>query len=492
MNSRERESGRAEAEMSDPVAVVREMFDAFARGDVAGILETVDPDSRWIYIGANPEPRRASLEGHEGVRRFFQRILDRLDMSAFEPREFVVQGPTVVVFGSESGVVRKTRKPFHNEWVQKYVVRNGKITEMEEFNLSIGEAEGTRRSRPPAAPRREERIDDALRMTFPASDPPSWPSDSEDASRRDDPSQERKEMIGVTGATGNLGRLVVNDLLERGIAPERIRALVRSPEKAGDLAERGVEVRRADYTEPDSLRGALEGVDKLLLVSSSEVGQRVRHHRNVIDAAVEEEVGLLAYTSILKADTSRMQLASEHRATEELIHQSGIPFVMLRNGWYVENYTENLASALEHGALLGSANGGRISAATRADFAAAAAEVLTDSGHESRVYELGGKSFTLSELAETISRLSGRRVEYRDLPEEEYAEALIGAGLPEPFARVLADSDRGIARGELFTESDDLRRLIGRPATSPDEAVRDALEGGEHGDAAHDDQEKRS
>lgn len=284
-------------------------------------------------------------------------------------------------------------------------------------------------------------------------------------------------MIAVTGATGHLGRLVVDDLLERGVAPGGIAALVRAPEKAGDLAERGVHVRRAEYTEPETLRTALEGVEKLLLVSSSEVGQRVEQHRNVIDAARVAGVRLLVYTSILEADTSRMQLADEHRATEDLIRASGIPFVLLRNGWYLENYTENLASVLEHGALLGSADGGRVSAAARSDFAAAAAEVLTGTGQEGNVYELGGdESFTLSELAEEISRQSGRPVEYRDLPEAQYAEALISAGVPEPFARVLADSDRGIARGELYTESGDLRRLIGRPTTSPAEAVRAALQ----------------
>ena len=285
-------------------------------------------------------------------------------------------------------------------------------------------------------------------------------------------------MIGITGATGHLGRLVVQNLLERGIAPDRIAALVRSPEKADDLVDAGVLVRRADYTEPDTLRSALDGVRRLLLISSSEVGQRVQHHRNVVDAAREAGVGFLAYTSILGAGTSRMQLAEEHRATEELIRESGIPFVFLRNGWYLENYTENLGPVLEHGALLGSAERGRVSAATRADFAAAAAEVLVGSGHEDRVYELGGdEAFTLSELANEISRESGTLVEYRNVPEEQYAGFLIDAGLPEPFARVLADSDRGIARGELFTESEDLRRLIGRPATTPAEAVRDALAG---------------
>ncbi len=285
-------------------------------------------------------------------------------------------------------------------------------------------------------------------------------------------------MIGITGSTGRLGRLVIEKLLGRGVAPSEIVALARSPQKARDLAERGVQVRRADYDEPKSLREALQGVDRLLLISGTDVERRVAQHRNVVDAAGVAGVRLLAYTSILKADTSRMRLAAIHRATEEDIRASGIPFVFLRHGWYVEVYTENLAPALEHGVLLGSADEGRISAAIRADYAAAAAEVLSGSGHENRIYELGGdEAFTLAELAEEISRQSGRSVEYRDLPETAYAEALIAVGVPEPFARLLADSDRGVARGELFTHSGDLRRLIGRPTTPWRDALAAALRG---------------
>lgn len=283
-------------------------------------------------------------------------------------------------------------------------------------------------------------------------------------------------MIAVTGATGHLGRLAVENLLERGVEPARIVALVRSPEKASDLAARGVQVRHADYSRPETLGPALRGVEKLLLVSSSEVGKRAEQHGNVVDAARAAGVSLLAYTSILKADTSAMQLAAEHKASEELIRASGIPFVFLRNGWYLENYTGTLASTVEHGALMGSAGEGRVSAATRADFAAAGAAVLAGAGHENRIYELGGdESFTLAELARMVAEQSGRPVEYRDLPEEAYAAALAGFGLPEAFARVLADSDRGIARGELFTDSGDLSRLIGRPTTSPREAIAAAL-----------------
>jgi NAD(P)H dehydrogenase (quinone) len=285
-------------------------------------------------------------------------------------------------------------------------------------------------------------------------------------------------MIAVTGSTGHFGRIVIENLLERGIPAGRIVALARNPEKAGDLADRGVQVRQADYSAPETLVAALQGVEKLLFVSGSEAGQRIPQHQNVVDAARQAGVRLIAYTSILNADNTNMLLAAEHKATEKMIRESGIPFVLLRNSWYLENYTGNLASTVEHGVLLGSADEGRLNAATRADLAAAAAEVIAGEGHEGRIYELGGDvAFTLPELAETISRESGRPVEYRNLPEDAYAEALVGFGLPEGFARVLADSDRGIARGDLFTDSGDLRRLIGRPTTTPAEAVAAALRG---------------
>lgn len=283
-------------------------------------------------------------------------------------------------------------------------------------------------------------------------------------------------MYAITGATGHLGRLVIENLLERGIDPGEIVAIVRNPKKAAGLAERGLDVRTADYADPDALEKALSGVDRLLLISSSEVGKRAAHHRNVIDAAVKTGIGFIAYTSILKADTSPMKLAGEHRATEEMIRASGIPFALLRNSWYVENYTENLSGALSSGVLLGSAGEGRISAATRADYAAAAAEVLTGEGHEGAVYELGGDhAFTMAELAEVISTQSGTEVVYRNLPEQEYATALAGFGVPEAYASALADSDTAIARDVLYTESGDLRRLIGRPTTPHSEAVAAAL-----------------
>jgi NAD(P)H dehydrogenase (quinone) len=270
----------------------------------------------------------------------------------------------------------------------------------------------------------------------------------------------------VTGATGQLGRLVVEALLERGVQPAGIVATGRDVSRIADLAERGVRVLPVDYNDADSLATAFAGAEKVLLVSGSEVGQRVQQHRNAIAAAKQTDVGLIAYTSIANADQASMQLAAEHQATEEALRASGLPFVLLRNSWYLENYTGQLSAYLQHGAVLGSAGEGRISAATRADYAEAAAAVLLQENQAGKVYELGGdEAFTLSELAEEIADASGQPVKYQDLPFEQYAKVLADAGLPEPYAAILADSDLGIARGDLLVSSGDLSRLIGRPAT---------------------------
>ena len=276
--------------------------------------------------------------------------------------------------------------------------------------------------------------------------------------------------IVVTGATGHLGRLTVEALLRRGIAAEQITATGRRTETLGDLAERGVSVRRADFNDPTSLREAFAGAEKVLLVPSSEVGQRVAQHTNVINAASEAGVGLIAYTSIPKADTSTLLLAEEHRATEQLLAESGIPHVVLRNGWYIENYTGQLPVYLEHG-IAGAAGEGRVSAATRADYAEAAAAVLAEDGHVGAIYELGGPAFTMPELAHVLSEVTGRSVSYTDLPVEQYTQVLVGAGLPDAVAAVFADGDRGVADGELYVSPVDLEHLIGRPATSLRDAV---------------------
>jgi NAD(P)H dehydrogenase (quinone) len=284
------------------------------------------------------------------------------------------------------------------------------------------------------------------------------------------------ETIAVTGATGQLGRLVIADLLK--VAPQaRLIGLARNPAAAQDLADRGVELRAANYDDPASLKSALAGVDKLLLISSSEIGKRVAQHRNVVDATKAAGVKLIAYTSILHADTSPMELAKEHRETEALIRASGIPFVFLRNGWYTENYTGNVAAALEHGAVLGSARNGRISSAARADYAAAAAAVLASSESQAgKIYELAGDAaFTLLDYAAEIARQSGKPVVYNDLPEAEYKAVLQSVGLPEAFAAIIAESDAKAANDSLYDASRQLSGLIGRPTTTMAQSVASAL-----------------
>ncbi len=282
-------------------------------------------------------------------------------------------------------------------------------------------------------------------------------------------------MIVVTAATGQLGRLVIAELLKRTPAANIV-AAVRNVSKAADLAALGVQVRHADYTEPASLASAFAGAARVLLISSDTLGQRVAQHRNVIDAAVRAKVGLLAYTSILRADTSELGLAGEHRETEALVRASGLPFSLLRNGWYQENYTASLGAAVAHGVILGSARQGRIAAAARADYAAAAAEVLSMSAQAQAVYELAGESaFTLEELAAEVSRQSGKTVRYEDMPQQEYCQALLGLGLPEGLSNLLADSDACAARGALDGKGGVLSELIGRPTRTLAEAVRAAL-----------------
>ncbi|MGW0019414.1 SDR family oxidoreductase [Rhodococcus sp. NPDC003382] len=278
--------------------------------------------------------------------------------------------------------------------------------------------------------------------------------------------------IAVTGATGNLGCLTIAALLERGVAAADIVAVVRDAAKAAELAEKGVQVRVADYDDADALRVAFAGVDKLLLVSGSEIGRRVPQHTNVVEAAKATGVGFLAYTSILDAQNSPLMLAAEHKATENLIAESGIAHALLRNGWYWENYESAVGTARETGALFGAAGTGRVAGAARKDFAEAAAAVLLADDAAGKVYELGGDRLTYTELAEALSGVVGKPVVYKDLSREEYTQVLEGAGVPSQFAAVLADSDAGIAAGALDTDSGDLQRLIGRDATPVADVLR--------------------
>jgi NAD(P)H dehydrogenase (quinone) len=284
------------------------------------------------------------------------------------------------------------------------------------------------------------------------------------------------ETIVVTGASGQLGRLVVADL--RVIAPEaHVIGTVRNPAAAAILAGRGVELRVARYEDADSVAAALVGADKVLLISSSEASRCTRQHRHVVDAAEAAGVKLFAYTSILHADTNPMALAVEHRETEALIRSSGLPFVLLRNGWYMENHTAGLAVALRRGAILGAAREGRISSAARADFAEAAAAVLASRANQAgRVYELAGDSaYTLAEFAAEISRQSGRPIDYRDLPEADYKAQLQANGLPEEYAALYAESDVKMAANALYDESRHLSGLIRRPTTTMPQSVAAAI-----------------
>lgn len=281
-------------------------------------------------------------------------------------------------------------------------------------------------------------------------------------------------MIVITGATGHLGSLVIEHLLQ-SVPANQIIAAVRTPSKASHLQARGIQVRLADYSRPETLVAAFAGATKVLLISGNELGQRVTQHKAVIDAAKASGVKLLAYTSLLHADTSPLLLATEHLATEQYLHASGIPFVMLRNGWYFENQTAGIAPALQQGAFIGASKDGRFAAAAREDYAAAAAAVLAGVGHENQVYELAGDTaYTRAELAAEVSKQTGKHLACRDLLEAEY-EKILASFLPPELARLLADAEAKAANGELDDRSHTLSRLIGRQTTSLSNAVAVAL-----------------
>ena len=279
-------------------------------------------------------------------------------------------------------------------------------------------------------------------------------------------------MIAITGATGQLGQHVIESLLKT-VPASQIVAIVRNPAKATALSQQGITVRQADYSDEAAFTTALQGIDKLLLISSSEVGQRAPQHRNVINAAKAAHVKFIAYTSLLHADTSPLGLADEHVATEQMLAESGIAYALLRNGWYTENYLASAPAALEHGVFIGAAGEGKIASATRADYAAAAARVISEDGHSGKTYELAGDAgWTLSQLAAELAKQSGKKVVYQNLSEADFAAALKGVGLPAGLADMLADSDTGASKGGLFDDSHTLSKLIGRPTTSLADSVK--------------------
>lgn len=278
--------------------------------------------------------------------------------------------------------------------------------------------------------------------------------------------------IAVTGATGHLGRFAIEHLKARVPASQLV-ALVRDPARASSL---GVQTRAADYTDPASLEKALTGVDKLYLISANALGQRVAQHRNIINAAKKAGVKYIVYTSLLRADTSPLSVAKEHPPTEAELKASGIPYTILRNGWYTENYTESIPAALANNAFYGSARDGRISSAARTDYAEAGAIVLTTEGHEGKTYELAGDTaWTLKDLAAELSRQTGKDIPYVDVPEADYAAALAKAGVPADFAALIAGWDADAAKGALYSDDRTLSKLLGRPSTPLAEVVKEAL-----------------
>jgi len=278
--------------------------------------------------------------------------------------------------------------------------------------------------------------------------------------------------IGITGATGQLGQLVVAKLKGKTDAANLV-ALVRTPEKAAAL---GIDARAFDYNQTAGLADALKGIDTLLLISGSELGKRAEQHSSVINAAKEAGVKRIVYTSLLHADQSTLSLAPEHLATEESLKQSGIAYTILRNGWYTENYTASVPSALQAGAFIGSAGEGKIASASRADYADAAVAVLLGDGNEGKTYELAGDDvYTLSDFAATLSNLAGKEIPYQNLSEADYAGALSGAGLPELVAAAFASFDVSASKGDLFDDGKQLSQLIGRPTTPLAEVIKNTL-----------------
>ena len=266
----------------------------------------------------------------------------------------------------------------------------------------------------------------------------------------------------VTGSTGHLGSLVIAGMLGLGIAPDDIVAVARTSAKATALTRTGLQVRYGDYSKPETLPGALDGVERLLLISGSEVGDRLAEHANVVNAAIAAGVGHLVYTSVLRADSTQLAIAPEHKATEQVIHQSNVPFTFLRNSFYIENYAAQIPSYLERGAIVGAADGALISAASRADYAAACVTVLTEHGHRGAIYELGGPPFTMDDVAAAVSRSTGTDLKYRNVSAQELKAILLAAGTAAQYASFVVRIEEGIARGDVYTESGDLARLIRR------------------------------
>ena len=276
----------------------------------------------------------------------------------------------------------------------------------------------------------------------------------------------------VTGATGQLGSLVVETLLKT-VPAEQIVVSVRNPEKAEALRARGVEVRQGDFDRPETLDAAFAGIDRLLLISTDgDTETRIRQHAEAVAAAVRAKVGFIAYTSLANATESPLFLAPVHRATEEAIRRTGIPYSFLRNNWYLENESTSIRAVLGGAPWVTSAGSGKVGFATRRDYAEAAAAVLTGSGHENTIYELSGKPVTQDEFVSTLAGVLGREVPLVKVSDAGYADIMRQAGVPEPVVPFLVAIQGGIRDGSLEIHSTDFEKLLGRPATPIGDGLR--------------------
>ena len=279
--------------------------------------------------------------------------------------------------------------------------------------------------------------------------------------------------IVVTAASGHLGRLVVHDLLRRGIAPDHVVAGARSLPAVKDLTDAGVRTVVLDYDQPDTVEAAVSAGDTLVLISGNDLANRDRQHADVIAAARRAGAGHLVYTSGLRASDSPSPIAASHAATEDAVRTSGIPFTLLRNGWYTENYAHSVPAVRASGVLLSSVGDGRVASATRQDFAQAIAAVVTSEGHRGQTYELSGDvAWSYDDLAAALGEVLGRDVVHRALSPEQHLQALLDAGVFEPMAQMAVGVDVGICAGAFAFTNGDLTHLLGRPTTTLVEGLR--------------------
>lgn len=279
----------------------------------------------------------------------------------------------------------------------------------------------------------------------------------------------------VTGATGKFGSKVVETLLKT-IPADQLAVSVRQPEKAKALKEQGVDVRQGNFDEPESLDVAFEGIDRLLIISTDgDNDTRTHQHGNAVAAAKRAGIKFIAYTSIVNAQESTNLFAPTHKATELAIKETGIPYSFLRNNWYFENEIPTIESILFGAPWVTSAGDGKVGWALQEDYAEVAAKVLADEGHEYTTYELAGKALSQGEVVSVLAELLDKEIAVERVDDETYSQIMKKAGIPDVVLPLLVDIQRSIREGSLDIESDDMEKLIGRPATPINEALTQIL-----------------